>query len=150
MKKIILLIFILESCYADAQSFSDFQKALRTYGKAVQAIHAYPPDIENGQCHYVPVTSITAAGNTITIVETWTNGYSGKSRTVLTGKINNEAVEGTWSSDYSGGLWSYNFKTNSGKWNKTRSMLGTFENWQNLRFLILDQRQLRDGPYKCE
>ena len=150
MKKIILALLLLGSLYANAQSLSDFQRTLKTNGKAVQAIHTYPPDIENGQCHYVPVTSITISRNTITIVETWTNGYSGKSHTVLTGKVNNEAVEGTWSSDYSSGLWSYNFKTNSGKWNKTRSMLGAFENWQNLRLQIVDQSQLRDGPYNCE
>ncbi len=147
MKKMMLLPMLFIGLLLCAAGLEDLSSALNTPGKAVQAIHGYPDDVQDGNDHWVEVTSIKVVDNTITIVETWTNWQKSKSKTTLTGKINNGEVTGTWESSFSSGNWSYNFNTNKGQWNKTNSMFGAFRTWQPLLFKTVDRTQLKDGFY---
>ncbi len=147
---IVILCLTKICCYG--QGYAQFEQALRNSDSAVQAIHHYPKNIKDGECHEVPVTSITVQGATITITETWTNYLGKKATTVLTGELRNQVAKGTWKSSYSEGTWSYNFNTGSGTWNKTSAPLqfGTFKDFHQLEFRTVQRRKIFDGFKSCK
>ena len=150
-KNFFLFLMLVFAITAKAQTITELQSAIISSNSAVQAIHHYPEDIEDGKCHNVPTTQITVEGQTITIVETWTNYMHKKSQTVLTGALNGMQAEGTWKSSFSSGKWNYSFITGAGKWNKTNAPLkfGTFNEFQNLEFRIVSKSDLYDGFRAC-
>lgn len=148
MKPTLSIIFLLFSLCAKAQTLSELQKALKSSDKAVQAIHGYPAHIDNGKCHWVPVTNLVLTGNDLTITETW-HGPMGLSTTVLTAKMINGSAKGVWASGFSSGTWSYSFIGSKGQWNKTKSVAETFDDEYSLKFRIVDKKDVKDGPYDC-
>lgn len=150
MKRILLVFMVLLNLQTLAQSLNDIKTAHSNSNKSIQAIHSYPQNIRYGNCHWVPVSTFKLSGTSLKIVETWTNGYGTTSRTVLEGKVRGNIVTGTWESDYSSGSWSYDFEKNTGKWNKTSSMFGSFYTMYPLVFKIVDNEDLRDGEYSCK
>ncbi len=148
LKPFLTITFILLTCFAKAQSLQALQAALNSSNKTVQAIHGYPPSVDNGLCHWVPVTAITLDGNDLTIVETWNSPY-GQATTTLKGTLVKGSVNGDWSSSFSSGSWSYSFGQSTGKWNKTHSMAQPFNEFYALKFRIVDKKNLKDGPYEC-
>ena len=150
MKPILSIIITLVTLSVRAQTVTELQKALITPSKAVQAIHGYPASTYHGQCHWVPITDIKVSGNNIAITETWT-GATGKETTTLVGSPRGTSVDGTWSSDYSGGNWSYSFSASKGEWNKTKvsMFVELFKEYYNLRFRIVNKADLKDGPHDC-
>jgi hypothetical protein len=143
----VLLVFLQHSLIA--QTPSELKAALSIRDKAVQAIHNYPKNIQDGECHHVNVTAISINGDEIVITETWKNLRGGLSNTVLKGKLVNQQAEGTWSSSFSSGKWSYNFQSNQGKWNKTGSIFDRFSTFQILTFKIIEKDKLKDGFFAC-
>jgi len=148
MKTTLLILFSIFSISGRAQSLAALQNALKSSDKAVQAIHGYPASVYQGKCHWVPVSNIELQGNQLTVTETWASPY-GQATTTLTGTIQNGRVSGNWASGFSSGIWSYNFGTSSGQWNKTKSMAQKFDEMYFLKFRIVPNNQLRDGPYDC-
>lgn len=149
MKKLIIFLFIGWHLAAPAQTMTEFKNALTTSGKAVQAIHHYPQNIQDGQCHMVKVTAIQLTNEEIILTETWSNYRGGSSTTTLKGKIVNQVAEGTWSSSFSSGKWSYDFQTGKGQWNKSGSVFGKFTGFQLLSFRIIDKSAIKDGFFDC-
>jgi len=148
MKNLFIVIFVLNCITGRAQTLVQLQNALKSSDKTVQAIHGYPAHIDNGKCHWVPVTAIVVSGNEVTITETW-HTLIGQATTTLTGKVVNGMIAGTWSSAYSSGTWSYSFTKNTGLWNKTQSVQEKFDDNYPLRLRIVNKQDVKDGPYDC-
>lgn len=152
MKNAFLLVLTLViSAGLYAQKMEDLKAAIADPNRKVQAIHHYPSNIKNGQCHNVEVVSIDINGNDIKIVEEWSNWTGTKATTTLMGRIDNGQIKGTWESDYSSGEWTCNMGTSSGVWNKLHAPMkfGTFKEFQVLRFVIVNNDAVRDGFYNC-
>ena len=153
MKSIMLSFAGMIFFHADmnAQTVKEFQAAISQNDKTVQAIHHYPNNIKNGQCHNVEVILIKVVDGNITIEEHWSNWLGSKAKTILTGVLTNSVARGKWKSDYSSGTWSYDFSNQSGQWNKTSSgSFDKFENLEVLEFKIVDKKQIKDGFFNCK
>lgn len=151
MKKLLLLLSALAFTGMHSQSLSLWQAAIADPNKKIQAIHHYPDDIKDGQCHYVEISSIDITDGQITITEDWTDLRGNKAQTVLKGKISGDMATGNWKSTYSSGNWAINLTTGIGKWikNKAPLQIGTFDSWQKLTFLIVPNRNIKDGFFNC-
>jgi hypothetical protein len=148
MKLTLSMLCLLLAFLGKAQTLLEFQRAMNSNDRAVQAIHGYPANIGGGKCHWVPVTVISLNGEELTIVETW-QSQLGIAKTVMKGKLVNGTVSGAWSSTFSSGNWSYSFSSAKGRWNKPKSTVEAFSEQQPLRFRIVAKQALKDGPYDC-
>lgn len=142
----VLLFYVV---HLQAQSIDELKTALVTNGQKIQAIHHYPKNIKDGQCHHVEVTAITINGNQVTITESWSNWLGKKANTILQGKMEGNMATGAWKSNYSSGAWSYNFSSRTGQWNKTRSTFDRFSEWKKLEFTIINAKNIKDGFFDC-
>lgn len=145
-----MFVFLIVASQAKSQAYQKLTAAISDAQKKVQAIHHYPKSSDGrGKCHFVEVTAITISGNSITIVEEWTNWAGSKAKTTLTGQLAGDIASGNWKSDYSGGSWTYNFSTNTGTWNKSNSSFDKFEEFQKLEFKVIGNDAVKDDFFPC-